>query len=369
MLVAFIFLVLYLLMLLFMMVAWYQIPTVKDKSEKQFKVSVVIPFRNELAHLEQLVKDLERQTHTDFEVLFVNDHSTDQGAELLSSILKKHYFHARLLHLREKEGKKMALAQGIDSASGEIIVTTDADCRFSEKWLEALVQPFCDEKVLMVAGPVYLSGSSLWQRMQSIEFSALMGVGGAMIHFKKPTMANGANLAYRKSTFHAVKGFENISDTPSGDDELLMDKFKRYQRGSIVFIKQREAWVKTQALPTFQEFHHQRLRWAGKWRVRKRGNTMVTAFFIFLMQAIQLYLVYVLINSWMEWKGITSGVFILLRAMMEYHLIRRVRKSHDGSTSSWVFTACYLIYPLYVLYFGIASNIKQFEWKGRVYDR
>lgn len=369
MLIALVFFVIYLLMLLQMNIAWHRLPLREKNSIKHLKVSVVIPFRNEAAHLQQLVDDLNRQSYPDFEVLFVNDHSTDQGEERLSLLLEKYNLPGRVLHLKEKEGKKMAISHGIESSSAQIIVTTDADCRFSTHWLETIMYAFQDPLVQMVSGPVYLFGSSFWQRMQALEFSALIGVSGALLYLNKPTMSNGANLAYRKKAFRAVGGFDLIDAIPSGDDELLMDKFYRQKNYRIVFVKEKEAWVRTSALATFKDFKNQRLRWAGKWALKKRFNTIFTSIFVFLVQALQVFLIYTFIDSWKEWEGITAGAFMLLRGIMEYNFIKSVRKSHDSNTSSLVFTVCYLIYPLYVLYFGVASNFEQFEWKGRIYDR
>lgn len=369
MIIAFIALGFYVLMLLSISVAWRHIPLQKYGSEMSLKVSVVIPFRNESGNLEQLVKDLRQQSYDHFEVIFVNDHSTDQGGKQLFSLLESSSLKARILHLEEKQGKKMALSHGIEMASGEIIVTTDADCRFGRYWLKTLLMPFSNEHVQMVAGPVYLTGGTFWQRMQSIEFSALIGVGGALINLKRPTMANGANLAYRKAAFLAVDGFENISNTPSGDDELLMDKFHRIKNYRVSFAKDKEAWGATDALSNVKDFKHQRLRWAGKWRVKSRFNTIFAALIVFVIQLAQVYLYYFFLSHWMDWEGLLAVILLLLKGGMEYEFIRSVRKSHGDKTSSLVFTACYLIYPFYVLYIGIASNIKQFEWKGRIYDR
>lgn len=368
MIFAFLAIGLYLLLVLLLLVAWYRIPLQKFAGETGMKVSVVIPFRNESQHLVHLVEGLNQQSYHHFEVIFVNDHSTDQGEKQLLSLLKNSALKAQILHLKDKEGKKKALSLGIERACGEIIVTTDADCRFGRHWLKTLLKPFSNEHVQMVAGSVYLEGETFWQRMQSLEFSALIGVGGALINLKIPTMANGANLAYRKAAFLAVNGFDNIDETPSGDDELLMDKFHRVEDFKVSFVKDKEAWVITDALLRPKDFKHQRLRWASKWRVKSRLNTIFGALFVFVIQLAQIYLCYLVLSRGLAWEGILSGIVLLARGGMEYAFIRSIRKAHESNTSWVVFTACYLIYPLYVLYIGVMSNFKQFEWKGRVYD-
>ena len=92
------------------------------------RLSLVIPARNEERNISTLLRALENQSYPRhlFEVIVIDDHSTDSTAEMVQG-----FQGVRLLHLKE-EGinsyKKKAIATGIDAATGEIIVTTDADC-------------------------------------------------------------------------------------------------------------------------------------------------------------------------------------------------------------------------------------------------
>lgn len=90
----------------------------------QLNCTVVVPYRNEAANLSALVRALQGQKLERFEVIFVNDHSTDNSEEVLAKGLKDTDFSFKLLSLKEGEGKKAALTLGIGKASYELIITT-----------------------------------------------------------------------------------------------------------------------------------------------------------------------------------------------------------------------------------------------------
>ena len=105
---------------------------------------------------------------------------------------------------------------------------------------------------------------SLFERMQTLEFGYLIGVGAAFIGNGRASTCNGANLAYRKDIFYEVGGFKGIDDLASGDDELLLQKVSARYPGKIGFLKRYEAVVFTHAKPNLKEFMRQRKRWASK---------------------------------------------------------------------------------------------------------
>ena len=77
-------------------------------------------------------------------------------------------------------------------------------------------------------------------------------------------MCNGANLAYTKSAFIEVNGFEGIDEIPSGDDMLLMHKIFLAHPHHVHYMKSQEAIVTTHPEPSWKDFFNQRIRWASK---------------------------------------------------------------------------------------------------------
>lgn len=354
----------YVLALMSLIRAWTGLKPVKG-DPTTLKVSVIVPFRNEEQHLEQLVKALAHQAHPDFEVIFVNDHSTDASEKLLDKALSSVSFDFQLLNLKDTSGKKAALTQGIAVAKGEVILTTDADCLFGEHWVEKMAVPFGDKGVQMVSGPVKLTGKTFFQKWQQMEFSVLIATGAAGIAWQKPSMANGANLAYRKSAFESVGGFKGIDRIASGDDELLMMKMYQQYPGSIRFMKAFDALVSTEALAGWKDFKNQRLRWAGKWSYGKRKSAIMGALAVFVFNLSVLLLpVLALLGSLAWWQ---VAAFLLSRLLTECVLVAVLSHFFKHKLSVSALLLHQILYPFYAIYFGMAANFGNYQWKGRSY--
>lgn len=353
----------YLLLLIILLFAWRQIPfTTINHSEA--KASVIVPFRNEEANLTRLLQAIKAQTHSSFEVIFVNDHSTDDSLNLLTHLMEDcKLFPSKIISLKESQGKKSAITEGIAQSSGDIIVTTDADCWFGENWLKAMMTAFEKPKIQMVTGPVVLEGFSFFQKLQRVEFGAVLASSAALIGLGKPTMANGANLAYRRKVFSEVEGFTGIEQTPSGDDELLLMKItKRYPEG-VVFAKQKEAMMHTAALNHWSSFIQQRKRWASKWKVGARWSTVISALFIYLVQ-----MAFLALLVFCAFGEVSIALFAgigLTKLVLEGLVIRNYFYDLKQDFSIFHFFCLQTFYPFYVLYVGLASNFGRFQWKNR----
>lgn len=328
-------------------------------------VSVIIPFRNEARHLEELVRTLGQQAYPHFEVIFVNDYSTDASEQLLAELLDDVGFDYQLLSLGGATGKKAAISQGVRVAKGEIILTTDADCVFTEHWIERMVGAFTDDTIQMVSGPVKLVGGSLFQKWQQMEFSVLIATGAAGISWQKPSMANGANLAYRKSVFQAVSGFDGVDAIASGDDELLMMKVHKVHPGSIRFVKEQDAVVTTEALGGWAEFRNQRLRWAGKWRYGKRNASVIGALSVFVFNLSVISLPILALAGLLNWGQVLT--FFLSRLLIELVLVLVLNRFFKNKLSVSALILHQILYPFYAIYFGVAANFGNYQWKGRSY--
>jgi cellulose synthase/poly-beta-1,6-N-acetylglucosamine synthase-like glycosyltransferase len=90
---------------------------------------------------------------------------------------------------------------------------------------------------------VFFEEKSYFERLQTLEFLYLIGLGAATIGNKKPSTCNGANLAYTKEVFEELKGFQGIDDLASGDDELFLHKVAAKYPDKIGFCKSFDALV------------------------------------------------------------------------------------------------------------------------------
>ncbi|MCB2407888.1 glycosyltransferase [Hymenobacter lucidus] len=257
--------------------AWQQLPTVASAATPTGTkplFSVLVAARNEAHSLPHLLTDLCRQSLESgtFEVIIVDDHSTDATAEIVEAAVAGSPFPLQLVRLSQQPagatGKKAALQAALGLARAPWVVCTDADCRFGPDWLGSYAAVVAtDATVRFISGPVLLTGpATALQHLMGLEFAGLVGVGAASIGRQSPTMCNGANLAYQRAAFAAVQGFAGNEHLASGDDEFLLHKLHAAFPGSIRFLKSPAAIVNTAAPATLGALLTQRVRWASKWR-------------------------------------------------------------------------------------------------------
>ena len=240
-------------------------------SDEPLLFSVLIAARDEAITLPQLLRDLAAQTlsATRFEVLIADDHSVDATAALITAAAQESGFSLRLISLPTAQtGKKSALLAALQAAQAPWLVCTDADCRVGPGWLAAYAARLAQSpQANFISGPVLLTGPATFQQLLvGLEFAGLVGVGAACIARQQPTMCNGANLAYRRTAFEAVGGFLDNVHVASGDDEFLLHKIHAAFPGSVHFLADSAAIVRTAAPPTLPALLRQRVRWASKWR-------------------------------------------------------------------------------------------------------
>lgn len=197
------------------------------------RVTVIICGRNEAVNLAANLPAILDQQYVDesgrknYEVIVVNDASTDNTEALLQT-LEKQYDLLRHITLppgetRVLKGKKHALSAGIAQATGQWIVLTDADCRpASSNWLELITAPLsCNKEIVAGYGryrkaPGSLNAFIRWETMHTfLQYStyALAGI---------PYMAVGRNMACTKNIADSVIDDPRWNATASGDDDMLV---------------------------------------------------------------------------------------------------------------------------------------------------
>lgn len=353
----------YCLGVIYLWLGWEQLPITLVADETTPKVTVLIPVRNEAPHIQALLMDISRQNYAgDIEILVIDDHSTDNTAAIVTALLGK-IPNLTLLPLAVgREGKKVAITQGVSEAGGTIVLTTDGDCRVAKGWVAAMLGVF-KEDVHLVSGPVKFTGSRVWNKMLQLEFSALIASGAAFIGLGKPVMANGANLAFRKQTFLNVHGFEGNENTASGDDVFLLHKILDTYGGGIAFAKNTEAMVRTQPPGSFLTFIQQRVRWAGKWRAYTQLFTQLVALGVALVSiTVLVAFFYVLSHCISPFLYVN---LLVVKAFFDYLFLRAFARFWGDKVNLLRVLILQIIHPVYVVFTAFFSLQKKYVWKGR----
>ena len=229
--IASVLLLFYVLLLLAYWVGWMQIPYFKAQktATPSIKFTIVVPARNEEEHIENCLSSLVNQTYSTAltEIIVINDHSTDATQHVVEQFIQKYETHrVKLINMHELAGermlKKVAITHAIGEANGEYIILTDADCTRGKKWLETVAAFIQEKQAKMVYGPVEFTANSVFERIQSLEFAGLVGIGASAIQLKNPNMCSAANLIFERNVFFEVDGYTGNDGLASGDDEFLL---------------------------------------------------------------------------------------------------------------------------------------------------
>ena len=336
-------------------------------------VSVLVAVRDEAQTIEKCLQAIASQNypHEKFELIVIDDHSFDATASIVQAFASKTNCITYLKLSEGAAGKKAAISYGIEKSKGELIVTTDGDCLMNVHWLEAVVAKYKHANAKMIVGPVaFHNENSLFEKMQSLEFMALIASGGGALFYKKAIMSNGANLAFKKEIFYEVGGYNSEKLIASGDDVLLMYKINEKYPASVVFLKDKEAIVYTKAKASLSAFVQQRKRWASKGFSVLNIETQLVSLVVYLMSA---YLVIVpflggvcFSNTPFYQPFIGICLIILgIKCIIDFLLLFLSACFFQKKRLLILFIPEQIIYLLYVVLFGLIGSIGKYEWKGR----
>ncbi len=228
-------------------------------------VSLVVPARDAATTLVALLQDLHAQQwpREQLEVLVVDDGSSDGTADLVRGMMRT--WPALRLVAATGEGKKAAIAQGVEEARGSWVILTDADARCGPGRVRGIMAAQAEHGWDLILGPVETrAGRGFLQSVQADEQAALLGVAAGTALQGHAVLANGANLAFRKAAFLEVGGY--AGDGWAGGDDLFLLKRMRKAGLRIGYLLDKAVLVAVDAEPSIRGFGQQRLRWAGKMR-------------------------------------------------------------------------------------------------------
>ncbi|WP_345068232.1 glycosyltransferase family 2 protein [Sphingobacterium thermophilum] len=358
----------YVLIVLYLRKGWSKLPYFTSQSQPSKKVSILVAARNEEENIGRTIECILQQDYPQdlLELIVVDDHSTDRTAEIVRSYAGQ---GVKLLQLRVGDKlnsyKKYAITKAIDAASGEIIVTTDADCRMGPKWVKTVMQYFEEHDSYLVSSPViYSEEKSFFEELQTLEFLYLIGLGAAGIGNGNPTTCNGANLAYRRDVFFEMGGFKGIDNLASGDDELFLHKVAEKYAHKIGFCKSRDAVVFTDAKPDLASFISQRKRWASKSTKYKDKKVVAlgVAIWLFNLALIGSLVTFFVLLSQLNWLLLTSFV---LKIVVELCFMIPVLRFAQRTELLKYLPFLSVIHTFYLVYIGVAGNTGKYNWKGR----
>jgi len=329
--------------------------------------SIVIPARNESANIKACIDSILAQNYpiNCFEVIVIDDFSEDDTAFIVSSMQALHE-NVRLLKLSDffkqdeiQSFKKKAIEKAVVHAKGDWIITTDADCIVPPNWLSLYHQYIIKESPVFVAAPVmFIPEKTVLNTFQVLDFLALQGITAAAVGAGKHSMSNGANLAFEKSAFIAVGGYQGVDQIASGDDMFLMHKMKKTLSNRIGYLFHPDAIVLTKAMPNWKDLIMQRIRWSSKARFYDDESIFWVLLLVYLYNFIFLIL-------------LLSGQYQLLcislafKTFFELYFLDSVSRFFKLQPSLQYFILFQPLHIAYTIIAGLFGQVKTYTWKGR----
>ena len=331
------------------------------------RFTVIIPARNEAGNIKACVDSILAQDYplAAFEIIVIDDFSEDDTAFMVKAIGQEHP-NVRLLSLADyyqpgemNSFKKKAIEKAVSVSNGDWMVTTDADCIVPKPWLSLYNAYILQNKPVFVAAPVmFIKERGILNEFQVLDFLALQGITAAAVGAGKHSMSNGANLAFEKSAFIAVGGYQGVDHIASGDDMFLMHKMKVTLSNRIGYLFHPDAIVRTSAMRSWKGFIMQRIRWSSKAPYYDDKSIFWVLLLVYLYNLS--FIIALLAGDfaslliWIAFK-IFFELFFLTPVAQFYKMPRQLR----------YFALYQPLHILYTLVAGLFGQVKTYTWKGR----
>lgn len=256
--------------------------------QKRIPVSVIVCAKNEEENVKEFVPLLLQQDYPDFEVVLIDDASSDETLDVFEAF-EKEYPNVKLVKVQNNEAfwgnKKFALTLGIKAAKHEYLLFTDADCYpTSTQWIKEMSSQFTTKKTIVLGYGAYdkVKGSLL---NKLIRFETLLT---AVSYFSwarmgKPYMGVGRNLAYKKEAFFNVRGFMDHMKVRSGDDDLFINQAATKQNTTLCFSP--DSFTYSKPKTSFKDWFNQKRRHVSTASYYKVFDQFQLGLFYFLQLA------------------------------------------------------------------------------------
>lgn len=295
--------------------------------EDQPPVSVIICAHNEDTNIRNYLPAILEQDYPDFEVIVIDDRSTDDTHDILTIYSKKYpNLHITFIPLNAHalSSKKLGLTLGVKAAQHEYLLFTDADCvPESTHWIANMVRNFTEGTDFVLGYGAYFEDKSHLSRLISYDTLtiAMQYLGWAELH--RPYMGVGRNMAYRKSLFLANKGFAGSLDIQAGDDDLFVNKLANHNNTRIEISRESITW--SPAKKTHLDWWQQKQRHLSVSPHYRTGSKFIASwetFARFLFYTSFLLMLYV-----SKWPFIMAAFFcMVIKLLIQESVINRTAR-------------------------------------------
>ncbi len=338
-----------------------KLPALRDHSF----VSFIIPVYNDGNYIVRCIESIYSSCEKDFEVIVINDHSTDNTYEELKMLKKRHKF--RLFNNDLNKGKVISINEASENAKGDILFVLDSDTILNRTAFEDVMRRFqSDSRIAGVSCGTVPSRKGFMQEMQAIEHNFITLFQAAMNVYSTIGM-RGACMAVRKDAFEKVGRFSVNALTEDSDMAIKLNKANYKVHQSLAIVKSNVpnsivSWVK------------QKIRWGAGYmqQFMKYPEVYLTnpVFVLFVLLAILPIIINLLVGSAFNifpWVNEFSLMNSLLVAFLLYPLITIPYYLFKKEISAKEFYNVLMVYPYNFLYLPPLVLIYTFAYFKGIY--
>lgn len=322
-------------------------------------LSVILCARNEADNLQKVLLAILEQDYPQFEVIVINDASTDETEDVLGHLEEK---YANLYHSFTPESaryishKKLALTLGVKASKYDWLVFTEPNCvPASNQWLRLMARNFTPRTQIVLGYSEYgytngwlhkcIAFDTLSQSLRYLGF-ALAG---------SPYMGIGRNMAYRKDLFFKQKGYSAYLNLERGEDDLFINQIADGENTRVETDFQ--ATVRIQPVRRYKEWKEEKINHMVTARFYRGVQRYLVGFetfsrFLFYIAVLVSVIICAFSAHW-AFAGVTVGIW-LLRYVMQALVINRTAKEMEGKRTYYFSLPIFdILLPLQSFYFRL----------------
>ncbi|MDP5105709.1 MAG: glycosyltransferase [Polaribacter sp.] len=226
------------------------------KTKIEIPVSVIILVKNQGENIRNLLPLIIEQTHSNFEIVLIDNASSDETSDIIESFAEKHS-NIKIVTVENNEAfwasKKYALTLGIKASKYDHLLFTDADCHpVSKDWITEMSRNYTSKKAIILGYKKYKKENTflnLFIRFENLT-TAIKCFGFSKRNLSY--MAFNGNYAYNKATFFKVNGFINHMKINFGEANLFIRDASTKENTTICLSE--NSFIETDAPTSFSKW-------------------------------------------------------------------------------------------------------------------
>lgn len=330
----------------------------KTDQEEPDSFSIIVAARNEEDNLPNLLRSLSEVDYPadKMEIIISDDHSTDRSVEIVNQYAYP-FSSIKVITagVGEKSGKRAALSRGIEVATNEKILITDADCVAGRSWLKVINRYFTNSCDLLIGpAPLYkrrgfFNGLSCFSNLRSTLLIA------STFSYGHPVSAIARNLGFRRSAFLQQGGYASTEGSMGGDDDLLLRNFLDHGF--------RVNYCDSPAAAVFSETH-----FSGKNFIRQKARHTAASKF-YSKQSKWILAIWHLANLYAQSSILLLPFFpevsftFFAKILLDLILVLTLQKKYSYNFNSFQIVFYQIFYEIFLIINYFTSRFTKFNWK------